>query len=560
MPLYFKKSLQVKLVIVIIVVSSLINGVASGLKIFEDRKEALLQMATNIERVLNELEHGLADPLWNFNIEQAKTLVELKLKERDFLGITIYDLETKNRIFRMVKGEFEIVESDSIIIDFTQQKTILIKKNGTPFWKADCYFTDRFVQEVITSDIKYSLVTIIVMSLVLTFLLIVTLNYLVTSPIRKTTELVKHIAEGDFSKRISVRQSDEIGEIGNEVNSLLDQLESTISEVNRVMEAMATGDFSKKMTVDLSGDLSNLKNHTNRSIDILSERTDQLKNAQRELIDKAHKAGMADVASGTLHNVGNILNSVKVSAQVILNDIDSSNIDGFQKANNLLRENYSSIEDFILNDPKGMKLLDYYLKLENVLFAEKEQIRENLVRLSYKIDMIADVILAQQTYAGINSLTEYYPLETIIEDALILQSETIDRYGIQVIKKISLLPSIPIQKNKLVHIMINLIKNAKESMLDTPVDKRKLTISVEKSSNLVYLKIQDTGKGIEQSRLNKVFTHGFTTKKDGHGFGLHSCANYMTEMRGRIWAESDGIDKGATFVLEFQLAQKVQVD
>ena len=132
--------------------------------------------------------------------------------------------------------------------------------------------------------------------------------------------------------------------------------------------------------------------------------------------------------------------------------------------------------------------------------------------------------------------------------------------GIQVIKKIDVLPMVPIQKNKLVHILINLIKNAKESMQDTAPNQRKLTIVAKKTDHHVYIRFSDSGKGIESSRLNKIFTHGFTTKKDGHGFGLHSCANYMSEMRGRIWAESEGINKGATFVLEFKLPDELRIE
>lgn len=553
-----KNSLQLKLIMSVIIVTSVIQMLFTSLKIKEERESALKQMALNQDRIVNELAHGLTEPLWNFDITHAKTLIELKLREPDFVGIVIHDLEMGAPGIGMTKNrDGKITENLNPRFEEMILKSIDIKKNGIAFWKADCYFTDRYVQEIIYRSIMFSVFTILGLTSVLTLLLITALNFLIANPIQKITSKVNSIAKGDLSKRIQVRQTDEIGKIGNEFNSLLDQLQMAISEVNQVMAAMAAGDFSRRITVHLEGDLNKLKMNTNRSIEILGERTEQLKQAQQAIIEKAHKAGMADVASGTLHNVGNILNSVKVSAQLIKNKIKNSKINKLKKANDLLRENLHNLDEFILRNPKGKKLLEYYLKLEEVIFEEAGEVSENLNRLNDKIDMIADVVSAQQSYAGISSLTESYPLETVIEDALTLQSGSIGRYGIQVIKNYAALPEVPIQKAKLVHILINLIKNAKESMLETPVENRKLTISTERNEDLARLVIKDTGKGIEAESLKKIFTHGYTTKKDGHGFGLHSCANYMMEMNGNIWAESEGIDKGASFILEFKLPMNI---
>ncbi|MBU3914197.1 HAMP domain-containing protein, partial [bacterium] len=432
-------------------------------------------------------------------------------------------------------------------------KRIDIKKGSETHWKADCFFTDQYVNSLINRHIQYTILTILGLISVLTVVLILTLNVLVINPVRRITLLLKNIAEGDFSKRFTIKQTDEIGEISSEVNSLMDQLQATFSEIIQNMESVSAGDFSKKITIDLKGDLDKLKSRINGSIEILSDRTEQLKIAQQELVDNAHRAGMADIASGTLHNVGNILNSVKVSSQLISERQENSSISNFIKANNLLRDHYDNLSDFILNNPKGLKLLEYYLKLEEVMIEESTHMKENLHRLNDKIDAITDVISAQQSFAGVSSLSEEYMLSDIVENALTLQIGSIERYGIKVIKKYSHLPKLLIQKTKLIHIIINLIKNARESMIDTPVDKRKISISITKENNLAYLKIGDSGLGISERNLKKIFNHGFTTKKEGHGFGLHSCANYMTEMGGKMWAESEGQGKGATFILEFKL-------
>ncbi len=285
----------------------------------------------------------------------------------------------------------------------------------------------------------------------------------------------------------------------------------------------------------------------------VEERTKELEETQQELIEKAHKAGMADVASGALHNVGNILNSIRTSAGVIGTVMVNSSLTGLKKANSLLRENILSLEEFIASDPKGKKLMEYYLKLEEFFDKENEEVRNNLERLNNKIDMITEVITAQQNYAGVGSLTEKHFLSKIVDDALMMQIGSIERYGVSVVKDYCELPKIDIQKNKLIHVLINLINNAKDAMLQVPLSKRKIEISTKREKDLAFLTISDAGIGIPQEDVKKIFTHGFTTKAGGHGFGLHSCAIYMAEMNGRISVKSKGINKGTSFILEFQL-------
>lgn len=289
---------------------------------------------------------------------------------------------------------------------------------------------------------------------------------------------------------------------------------------------------------------------------LVSERTNQLKEVQDQLTEKAHKAGVAEIAAGTLHNVGNLLNSIKTSASSIDTVLEHSDLTGFLKANELLRDNMDRLAEFISDDGKGRKLMQYYLKLEESLVEETQSIKREVKRLHEKIDVISDVITAQQSYAGLGTSTEAYSLELIIEDALTLESGLIDRYGINIIKQYQQIPPVLIQKTKLIHVLINLINNARDAMLDLPKEKRVLTIIIEPSDGMALLKIKDSGKGIPKEQLGKIFTHGFTTKKGGHGFGLHSSAGFISEMDGNIRVESDGAGKGATFIVELPTVSK----
>lgn len=344
--------------------------------------------------------------------------------------------------------------------------------------------------------------------------------FALTMPLGELRTAAGRIAEGDYSQKIDASTDDEVGDLARS----FDEMRRTIKEYNDNLERM------------------------------VKQRTEELETAQKELVEKAHKAGMADIATGTLHNVGNILNSVMTSVHLLGNILDKQSIDGLSKANVLLKANMDDLETFMCRDTKGPKLMQYYIRLEDVFNEEREQIRAQLERLSDKVNTITDVISAQQNYAGSGALTEDMSLEAIIDDALTMQSGSIEKYSISVVKKFENVPRVKAQKTKLIHILINLIKNAKEAMTDVDPTGRILTIETLVEGDSVQARVSDSGSGIPEENLNKIFSHGFSTKEGGHGFGLHSCANYMTEMSGEIRAESGRGQAGTTFILSFPRA------
>jgi len=265
---------------------------------------------------------------------------------------------------------------------------------------------------------------------------------------------------------------------------------------------------------------------------------------------------MADIAAGTLHNVGNLLNSVKASVEAMEGVMDGFPVERLSKANKLLGEHMDRLEEFILKDARGKKLMQYFLKIEEPIQNACDQIGLNLKRVIDKINAINDVISAQQSYAGVGGLSEKARLADIIEDALTMQSGTIERHKIHLIREYSEVPEIFVQKTKLVHIIVNLVKNAKDAMVELPPENKALTISITRDDRAIFVRVKDSGCGIPSENITKIFSHGFTTKKGGHGFGLHSCANYMKEMGGEIRAESEGWGKGSSFELRFNASKE----
>ena len=162
-----------------------------------------------------------------------------------------------------------------------------------------------------------------------------------------------------------------------------------------------------------------------------------------------------------------------------------------------------------------------------------------------------NVITTQQTYAKTQFFNEKINPVNIVEDAMAIKAEVISKNNIRLNRKYYNVPDIYVQKTKLINVLMNLIKNSTEAMVNNEINNKILTIEINQNEKEVYIKIYDNGDGILKENLSKIFNHGFTTKKSGHGFGLHTCANSVKEMNGKIIADSEGLGKGASFTISF---------
>lgn len=294
--------------------------------------------------------------------------------------------------------------------------------------------------------------------------------------------------------------------------------------------------------------LANIKMELEKKNKELKETLQELEITRTELLDKAHKAGMADVATGVLHNVGNILNSINTSTSAMNETLKNSHIKNLEKANKLLREQF---DDFVSEDPKKKMLLEYFLKIEEPIKKEYEHLTRQNNRLREKVNLITDVISAQQDLSKADAVTQEVDIQKLFENTLTLHAGSIERHGLTIEEEYEDVPPIMVEKTKVMHILFNLLNNAKESMKEAEVKEKILKVRCWQDKEHVHLSITDNGTGIRKENIDKVFSHGFTTKKKGHGFGLHSSANYMKEMKGKIRAFSEGPGEGATFTLSF---------
>jgi PAS domain S-box-containing protein len=291
-----------------------------------------------------------------------------------------------------------------------------------------------------------------------------------------------------------------------------------------------------------------------RNITVRKETEEALAKAQSDLVTAAHSAGMAEIATGVLHDVGNILNSVNVSSEMILKQLSAGTVNAFEKVDAMMAEQ-TDVADFLSNDPKGQKVPQLISGLVKRLGKEWEELRDETRGLSDKIEMIKNVIHTQQSYAKAGLHMEPCSLPRLLEDALSIQAATLSKHAIHVERLFAPVPVVQAQRTKLIHILTNLIRNALDAMRDNGERQRELTLAIGHDDKDVYIRIKDSGSGISEENLTKIFTHGFTTKQDGHGFGLHSCANFMTEMGGRIAVASDGPEQGSAFTLYLPISR-----
>ncbi|MEA3177107.1 MAG: two-component system, NtrC family, sensor kinase [Gammaproteobacteria bacterium] len=287
------------------------------------------------------------------------------------------------------------------------------------------------------------------------------------------------------------------------------------------------------------------------------ERTRELHEAQSELVTTARKAGMAEIANNVLHNVGNVLNSVNVSAGLIGGRIRDSKVSGLSKAVQLLDEHLDDLGTFLAHDPRGKALPGYLTKLVATLADEKQSIAAELDTLTRSIDHIKEIVATQHTYSGASSVLESVRVEDLLEDVLRMNAASVARHRIEVIKDFAAVPMLRLDKHLLLQILVNLLSNSRRAMdgvLDRPhrVALRMRIIELV-DENRLQIRVEDNGEGIAPENLSRLFSHGFTTRKNGHGFGLHSSALAAKEMGGTLRAHSDGPGKGAVFSLELPL-------
>jgi len=278
----------------------------------------------------------------------------------------------------------------------------------------------------------------------------------------------------------------------------------------------------------------------------LGRQTRRLKESEERYRD------LAEFATGVLHNVGNVLNSISVSSRQINTSLQQSKVGRLTEVSGLLARHRDD-PTFLSEHPQGKILPDYLAKLSEALEREHRFNLEEIAGIRQHFQLMSDLIKAQQQQAKQNYRVEFFDVAEAVEDALKVNQGRLEKHEVAVRADYRIEHRLRGHRARFVHVLINLFKNAIEAMVTHRKNGRLLKIDLDMGPDgfSVRLEIEDNGHGVDEEHKARLFLPGFSTKEEGHGFGLPYCARTISEMNGTIEIESEGHGKGTTFVLNF---------
>jgi PAS domain S-box-containing protein len=280
----------------------------------------------------------------------------------------------------------------------------------------------------------------------------------------------------------------------------------------------------------------------------------KLEALHRQLLDASRQAGMAEVAAGVLHNVGNVLNSLNVSAMLVADKVRASRVARLAQVADLLRAHIDDLGAFVTVDEKGRQLPNYVLQLAEHLTSDQSAILGELDGLTKNVEHIKSIINMQQGYARNVSLVEPVALAGLLDEVLKMNAASFEHHGLTVVCDYADAPVVTVDKHMVLQVLVNLIRNAKHALRDSGRPDKRLTVRAARDGDeFVRIEVCDNGVGIAAEDLTRIWEYGFTTKKDGNGVGLHNSALAAKAIGGSLGAHSDGPGQGATFVFEIPM-------
>ena len=284
-----------------------------------------------------------------------------------------------------------------------------------------------------------------------------------------------------------------------------------------------------------------------------------LQKANAELVQASRRAGMAEIATNVLHNVGNVLNSVNTSATLVMDQVRESKQSGVARVVEMLEPNAHDLAGFFARDKRGPQIVTYLKTLSTYLTQEQEAMLKELTSLTKNIEHIKQIVSMQQSFAKASGVEEIHSPVALVEDALRIHLGSLEKGNVKIIRDYEKVPDIIADKHKVLQILINLIGNTKYALMESEQRAPQAILGVKANGgNNLYFTIRDNGVGIAQENLIRIFSHGFTTRRNGHGFGLHSGFLAAKEMGGSLSVQSDGPGCGAIFTLELPLKPKAK--
>ncbi|MDD3051850.1 MAG: HAMP domain-containing sensor histidine kinase [Candidatus Cloacimonetes bacterium] len=502
-------------------------------------------------------------PIWNFSYNDLSQNIFTVMNLEQTLSLMLIEFPDKTFIAGLREGDIHVFTDEMISkadllkkfenVNSIEESVSSIDYNETYLATLHLYFDNSHV----TQSIRKAVIDFTLQFFFLALVLFIVINFSIQRIIVDRLLLFKEISNNSHKQVVTIQQElsknlnnyDLLNDAFVHKNLYMDKaLISNKDEIGELYDSFVT------LIETINMQLITIIAHSKNLEEKVKERTKELNQTYQRMLASAHKAGMAEIAASTLHNIGNAINSLLTSMDKMYsnkNDLITF-LQAYNKIANLLKLNQADLNSFVHNDPKGKQLIPVFEKTNSemdYIIHDNQNLFEKSVNT---LNHIIEIINLQNSYAqGAHTLLETVSVKKLINDALSILSESFDKRDIVIDTKILNDEKLRLPKNDLLQIFINILKNSIESIQTASenVSEKTIKITVRKVFNQIIIKFRDSGQGFDKEIKNQLFQFKFSTKERGSGFGLHYTANIINNMGGRIIAHSRGINKGASFII-----------
>lgn len=545
-----------KLLFLIVLCSSIVTTIFTSISFYFDYTVEINLLEASLKQIEEATVPSLSNDLWDMNVENMQNHIDSIVKIKDMVGAWIKtDLneiviergkETADYKYSMVR-KFPLTKENRKFTKLGKSK-IVIESLGELYVvasKENLYI--RLVKKMMLFFLTQGIKTFVVSMLILLIFRFYIINHL-----EKISQYVLKPDFHDYHKDVTL-------ELKRAPNETIDELDILVHSINSLRNDITTSTKNREEYLKVKERMEKELSEINKELDKrVQQRTAELKKAQVEIVEKARKAGMADVAKSSLHVIGNILNSASISNQILLNNLKgSSNLLALKEMNAKLNQNKSNLEIFLTQD-KFEQFVNLTMVLNESVIKDYELFNHSSTRVGELLDkMISHLSHQREIILFDGDMLESIDLKETIEEGIRLNQDYLEHNNTKIIADLTELTQVKAHKYKILNVFTQIFRNAVQAMDSLAVERKIITINVVIEENRAKICIKDNGCGIGGDSLEKIFFYGYTTLPQHQGIGLHMAANYMREMQGHLCALSDGEDRGATFILEVQKVSEV---
>ena len=289
--------------------------------------------------------------------------------------------------------------------------------------------------------------------------------------------------------------------------------------------------------------------------DDISELYNKEKQLSQMIQEKAIEQSKFEMASGVLHDIGNAVVGFGSYITKIKRTFERNNLGTLENLKSFIEKNQLPISN-ALGTVKANAMVDL---LEGVLSNEQIQltdIKQTIFEQQKIIGHVQEILTIQRQFV-IGQSTEriHVNLRNLINDSVSMLLGTLDKKEIHFsIHAPAIISKIKGDSTRLMQVFLNLLKNAVDAFIGLESKNKEIVISVVEDAHKIVIEIKDNGKGFDSVTAANLFTSGYTTKTEGTGLGLANCKNIIETHNGEIYVTSEGVDKGASSIIIFNLS------